>query len=122
VDKLKRKRTPNQNKNKNKHKKNEQKNHGQGTDEQKKHGQGTDDIAELKYCHGHGYQKSHTSAESKLLAADKSKFTAEMRKAKKTHKPPGGSQKVNGQFVSNKPKAVTANMGGTPSAAHNRYG
>ena len=112
VDKLKRKHTPNQNKNKNNKKQNEQKKHDQGTDERKKRKQGIEDtnISELKYCHGHGYQKSHTSAECKLLAADKSKFTAEMRKAKNPHKPPGGSQKVNGQIVSNKPKAVTANI------------
>ena len=106
VDKLKRKHTPDKNKNKNKNKKlNEQKQKGQRT-------YATDDtpVSELKYCHGHGYQKSHTSADCKLLASDKSKFTHAMRKATNPHKPPGGSQKVNGQVVSSKPKTVTANM------------
>jgi hypothetical protein len=112
VDKLKRKRTHEQNKGKGKGKtkKNEQKNRGQGNNERQQRGQDTEDIADLKYCHGHGYQKSHTSAECKLLASDKSKFTAEMRKAKSPHKPPGGSQKVNGQVASGKPKVVTANI------------
>ena len=109
VEKLKRKRTPAANKTTNKNKKQNEK-----QNRHKQKGQHKDETdtptADLKYCHGHGYQKSHTSAECKLLAADKSKFTPEMQRATGPHKPPGGSQKVNGQFVSGKPKAVIANM------------
>jgi hypothetical protein len=36
--------------------------------------------SELKYCHANGYQKSHTSAECKVLNADKKKFSNEMRR------------------------------------------
>ena len=71
----------------------------------------TGDTATLKYCHGHGYQPSHTSAECKLLAADKAKFTAAMRAATGPNNPPGGSTKVNGQHASTtKTKTVTANI------------
>jgi hypothetical protein len=70
----------------------------------------TSDTAALKYCHGHGYQKSHTSAECKVLAGDKKKFTAAMRNAKGPKNPPGGSTKINGQAVPTTPKTVTANM------------
>ena len=65
---------------------------------------------ELKYCYGHGYQKSHNSADCKLLAGDKKKFTAEMRRATGPNHPPGGSTKINGQTAPQKPKTVTANM------------
>ena len=66
-------------------------------------------TTKLKYCHGHGYQKSHLSSECKLLAGDK-KFTAEMRRAKDPNHPPGGSTKVNGQPPQQKPKSVVANI------------
>ena len=63
-------------------------------------------VANMKYCHGHGYQHSHTSAECKLLAGDKKKYNAEMKRAKGPNHPPGGSTKVNGQH----PQTLAANM------------
>jgi hypothetical protein len=60
----------------------------------------------MKYCHGHGYQHSHFSAECKMLAGDKQKYNAASRKSKGPNHPPGGSTKVNGQ----QPKPVVANM------------
>jgi hypothetical protein len=53
----------------------------------------------LNYCHAHGYQGSHTSAECKILNSDKRKYTKDMRRAKNPNYPPGGSTKVNGQVV-----------------------
>jgi hypothetical protein len=69
----------------------------------------TESTANLKYCHNHGYQQSHTSSECKVLSADKKKYTNEMRRAKDPHHPPGGSAKVNGQIVPSKHKTRTAN-------------
>ena len=50
-----------------------------------------------KYCHAHGSQNTHWSSECKLMAADKTTFTAAMRNAKDSEHPPGGSTKVLGQ-------------------------
>ena len=68
----------------------------------------------MKYCHGHGYQHSHISSECKLLAGDKQKFNAAMRRATGPNQPPGGSTKVNGQ----QPKTVTANMASSVTGGH----
>ncbi len=51
----------------------------------------TESTANMKYCHNHGYQQSHTSSECKVLNGDKRKYTNEMRRAKDPHHPPGGS-------------------------------
>ncbi len=102
LDQIKRKRTPQSIK--------KQKN------KQKKHNTlglsnfSTDETNERKYCFLHGFQKSHTSSECKVLAGDKTKFTNEMRRAKGPNNPPGGSTKVNGQKTSAKPRRVTANV------------
>ena len=52
---------------------------------------------QLKYCHAHGTQHTHTSQECKLMAGDKSRFNAAMRAAKDSTHPPGRSTKVLGQ-------------------------
>jgi hypothetical protein len=70
VDKLKRKRTPAANKNKNKNKKQNEKQNGRKQKEQHKDETDTP-TTDLKYCHSHGYQKSHISAECKLLCLEK---------------------------------------------------
>ena len=75
-------------KGKGKHKKNKQGNRSTGTPSEEK---------EAKYCHGHGTQPSHTSAECKMMAADKTTFTAAMRNAKDADHPPGGCTRINGQ-------------------------
>jgi hypothetical protein len=49
------------------------------------------------YCHAHGYQSSHTSAQCKVMANQKQNFTAEMRKATSPNSPPGGSKLVRGR-------------------------
>lgn len=105
MEKLKRQRPRGTKNSKNKNKKQQRK---------KQMGKGNDPAespsTELKYCYGHGYQKSHNSADCKLLAGDKKKFTAEMRRATGPNHPPGGSTKINGQTAPQKPKTVTANM------------
>ena len=104
VDKLKRRQTPGTNKNQNQRSK-KQRGKLKGNVQRE-----TDQpTTTLKYCHAHGYQRSHVSSECKLLAADK-KFTAAMRTAKDPNHPPGGSTKINGQAAPRKPKTVTANM------------
>ena len=55
------------------------------------------DDKPLKYCHAHGSQRTHTSSECKLMAADTARFTKAMRQAKDSNQPPGGSTKVLGQ-------------------------
>jgi hypothetical protein len=50
-----------------------------------------------KYCHAHGFQNTHWSSECKLMAADKTTFTAAMRNAKDPLQPPGGSNKILGR-------------------------
>jgi hypothetical protein len=59
-------------------------------------------------------QHSHISSECKLLAGDKQKFNAAMRRATGPNQPPGGSTKVNGQ----QPKTVTANMASYVTGDH----
>ena len=93
VDKLKRRQPPGTNKNQNQRSK-KQKGKPKGNDQS---------TATLKYCHGHGYQRSHVSSECKLLAGDK-KFTTAMRNAKDPNHPPGGSTKINGQIAPRNPK------------------
>jgi hypothetical protein len=117
VEKLKRKRPGQQNKgNKGKGKQqngkrqnNRQQNKGNRNNEDTKVQQARtaeEPTKDMKYCFGHGFQHSHTSAECKLLAGDKQQYNAEMRRAKGPNHPHGGSRKVNGQ----QPKTVTANM------------
>jgi hypothetical protein len=45
------------------------------------------------YCHCHGTQFSHTSAECKVMQADKKRFTSAMRNATNSQSPPGGSER-----------------------------
>jgi hypothetical protein len=49
------------------------------------------------YCHAHGFQNSHTSAQCKVMANQKQNFTAEMRRATGPHSPTGGSKLVRGR-------------------------
>ncbi len=45
------------------------------------------------YCYCHGTQYTHTSAECKVMQADKKRFTSDMRKATDSQSPPGGSDR-----------------------------
>jgi hypothetical protein len=49
------------------------------------------------YCHAHGYQNSHTSAQCKVMLNQKASFTAEMRQATNPTSPPGGSTSIRGK-------------------------
>jgi hypothetical protein len=49
------------------------------------------------YCHAHGFQNSHISAQCKVMANQKQNFTAEMRRATGSHSPAGGSKLVRGR-------------------------
>jgi hypothetical protein len=49
------------------------------------------------YCHAHGYQNSHTSAQCKVVLSQKANFTTEMRQATSPTNPPGGSTSIRGQ-------------------------
>jgi hypothetical protein len=49
------------------------------------------------YCHAHGYQNSHTSAQCKVMLNQKANFTAEMRQATDPTHPHGGSTSIRGQ-------------------------
>jgi hypothetical protein len=49
------------------------------------------------YCHAHGSQNSHTSAQCKVMTNQKQNFTADMRKATGPNSPPGGSTLVRGR-------------------------
>ena len=54
--------------------------------------------AECKfYCHVHGAQNSHSSAQCKVMENQPQNFTADMRKAADPHHPPGGSTAVRGK-------------------------
>ncbi len=67
--------------------------------------------AKQHYCYAHGYQKSHKSAECKVLNADKKRFTHAMRNSLGPNSPAGGSTRVNGQEVTPTaaPRTITAN-------------
>ena len=122
IEKLKRKRTGgqqdrNQNKNKRQQgkqtgeKQHEKQNGKQNGERQRdKTRSANEPTKELKYCFGHGYQRSHVSSECKMLAGDKEKYTAAMRRATGPANPPGGSNKVNGQVPSKQTKMVSANV------------
>jgi hypothetical protein len=75
------------------------KNPGEGNSNKK--ARDTQSIAPLRaedctsYCHAHGYQSSHTSAQCKEMTNQT--FTAEMRKATGPNSPPGGSKLVRGR-------------------------
>jgi hypothetical protein len=45
------------------------------------------------YCYCHGTQYSHTSAECKVMQADRKRFTSAMRNATNIQSPPGGSDR-----------------------------
>ena len=49
------------------------------------------------YCYCHGTQYSHTSAECKVMEADKKRFTSAMCNATNSQSPPGGSVKKPGE-------------------------
>jgi hypothetical protein len=99
LEQLKRKRAPKPNKKQNKSK--NPKGKGQRS---------TSDVPKKKYCYGHGYQQSHTSAECKLLNGDKKRFNHAMRNSQGPNDPPGGSTKVNSQVVTAPTRTVSANM------------
>ena len=48
------------------------------------------------YCYCHGTQYSHTSAECKVMQADRKRFTSAMRNATNSQSPPGGSDRKPG--------------------------
>jgi hypothetical protein len=79
---------------------------------QKKGQRNANGAAKPKYCHAHGTQQSHTSAECKVMEGDKKRFTYAMRNAQGPHSPPGGSTKVNGQEVNTfaPPRTIKANI------------
>ena len=45
------------------------------------------------YCYCHGTQYSHTSAECKVMQADRKRFTSAMRNATNSQSPPGGGDR-----------------------------
>ncbi len=49
------------------------------------------------YCWCHGIQKTHSSSECKVMAADPAQFTPAMRNATKSTSPPGGSTRMYGR-------------------------
>jgi hypothetical protein len=49
------------------------------------------------YCWCHGTQKSHSSLECKVMAAETDEFTPAMRKSTKSTSPPGGSTNTYGR-------------------------
>ncbi len=49
-----------------------------------------------QYCYCHGTQYSHTSAECKVMEADKKRFTQAMCNATNSQSPPGGSVRKHG--------------------------
>lgn len=49
------------------------------------------------YCWCHGTQKTHSSSECKVMAADPAEFTPAMRNATKSTSPPGGSTRMYGR-------------------------
>ncbi len=57
------------------------------------------------YCHAHGYQNSHQSAQCKVTSNQKGNFTPEMRKASDPQHPAGGSTLVRGQSSNPPPYA-----------------
>lgn len=57
-----------------------------------------------EYCHAHGYQNSHSSAQCKVMANQKQNFSEAMRKATSPSNPPGGSQLVSGRDPQGGPK------------------
>ena len=48
------------------------------------------------YCYCHGTQYSHTSAECKVMQADRKRFTSAMRSTTNSQSPPGGSDRKPG--------------------------
>ena len=90
---------------------------GKGKQKRQKQGNRTAEPPEQrpqKYCHAHGTQPSHTSAECKLMAGDTATFNAAMN-AKDPDHPPGGCTRVNGQDQWEK-RAMTAHCAVTASA------
>jgi hypothetical protein len=49
------------------------------------------------YCWCHGTQKTHSSSECKVMAADPAEFTPAMRNSTKSTSPPGGSTRMYGR-------------------------
>jgi hypothetical protein len=49
------------------------------------------------YCWCHGTQKTHSSPECKVMAAETDEFTPAMRKSTKSTSPPGGSTNMYGR-------------------------
>jgi hypothetical protein len=62
------------------------------------------------YCHAHGYQNSHQSAQCKVMSSQRGNFTPEMRKAPDPQHPAGGSTLVRGQSSNPPPTQTTAYM------------
>ena len=50
----------------------------------------------LKYCHKHGYQKTHTGATCKVMTGNPTLYTAQQLSAKDPLTPPGGNTAIRG--------------------------
>jgi len=50
----------------------------------------------LKYCHKHGYQKTHTCATCKVMTGNPTLYTAQHLSAKDPLTPPGGNTAIRG--------------------------
>jgi hypothetical protein len=68
-----------------------------GKKDDKRHKSAAKGVECAHYCHAHGYNNSHQSAQCKVMAGQKANFTEEMRKASSPTNPPGGSTLVRGK-------------------------
>jgi hypothetical protein len=62
------------------------------------------------YCFAHGSQNSHKSADCRVMANQKERFTRAMRNSTGPNNPPGGSTAVLGQTPRRTPTTVHGNM------------
>ena len=113
IDKLNRKRAGGKQGDSNRNNQQKKKGKKNGEKQDAKTRPANEPTKDLKYCHGHGYQRSHTSNDCKMLAGDKQKYNAAMRRATGPNQPPGGSTKVNGQVPPKQTKMVSANVATT---------
>ena len=68
-----------------------------GKKDDKRHKSAAKGVECAHYCHAHGYNNSHQSAQCKVMAGQKANFTEKMRKASSPTNPPGGSTLVRGK-------------------------
>ena len=97
-DEVKKLRKNRRNRSKRQHRKSEENSNSDDETDRpyKKHHKNDSDPRPEKYCWCHGIQRSHTSPECKVMAADKERFTTQMRNATKSTSPPGGSTRKHG--------------------------